>query len=239
MTPLAHAIAKQIVTPKKRRKPIYLPDVKSYALPSDLMADIHCFECSEVVELAYELADSGKVPEVMEDGAFLPAPRTWIEHKEPDGKKVGWLLTEDPLEFKVVMELDHVFCVHNVDLTCENEESHAMTGLLLAMLALINTPRIIGRQSFMPHRGLERDLTRHFAVGRFPLHAWTELRLNVAKPIEIDDGEPHEAHLTGRRALHFCRAHLRVRLGQIEFVTSHWRGDAAIGIKQTKYKVAR
>lgn len=105
------------------------------------------------------------------------------------------------------------------------------------MLAIINTPKIIGRKQFMPHRGLERRLIRSLGVGKFPLHAWTEIKLNVAKPIEIEDGEPHEAHLTGRRALHFCRKHLRIRFGKLEYVSSHWRGDPALGIKQSRYSV--
>lgn len=103
------------------------------------------------------------------------------------------------------------------------------------LLVLINTPRIIGRKQHMPHRGLEKELTKAMGRGKFPLHAWTEILLDVTKPTEIDDGEPHEAHLTGRRALHFCRAHLRIRLGKLEYVTSHWRGDPALGIKQSRY----
>jgi hypothetical protein len=110
-------------------------------------------------------------------------------------------------------------------------------ALCQMLLLLINTPRIIGRRQHMPHRGLESSLVRSLGRGSFPLHAWTEIMLQVHKPTEIDDGEPHEAHLTGRRALHFCRAHLRIRLGQLEYVTSHWRGDPAIGIRQSRYKV--
>lgn len=106
----------------------------------------------------------------------------------------------------------------------------------LAMI-LINTPHIIGRRQHMPHAGLERQLTRGLAGGKFPLHAWTEIKLQVAKPVEVDDGEPHEAHLTGQRALHFVRKHIRIRLGQLEYVSAHWRGDPSIGIKRSRYIV--
>lgn len=109
---------------------------------------------------------------------------------------------------------------------------------VVGLLAIINSPRVIGRKQIMPHRGIEKRLSRAMkAVGKFPLQAWTEITLNVSKPIEVDDGEIHEAHLTGKRALHFCRSHIRIRYGQLEYVTSHWRGDAAIGIKQSRYKV--
>jgi hypothetical protein len=114
-----------------------------------------------------------------------------------------------------------------------------VVGVTVSLLALINSPRIIGRQQHMPSRVLEQKLTRGFGVGKFPLHAWTEIKLEVAKPIEIDDGEPHEAHLTGRRALHFVRKHLRLWNGELIYVTSHWRGDPALGIKQSRYRVVR
>jgi hypothetical protein len=106
------------------------------------------------------------------------------------------------------------------------------------MLVLINSPRIIGRRQFMPNVGLERRLTRGLGAGKFPLHAWTEILLQVSKPTDIDDGEPHEAHLTGRRALHFCRKHIRIRNGELEYVRAHWRGDPALGIKRSRYTVS-
>ena len=109
--------------------------------------------------------------------------------------------------------------------------------LALHALLLINSPKIIGRRQHMPHAGLERRLTRGLGAGKFPLHAWTEILLEVNKPIEIDDGEPHEAHLTGKRALHFCRKHIRIQNRQLVYVSAHWRGDPALGIKRSRYTV--
>src|SRR5262245_13627020 len=43
-------------------------------------------------------------------------------------------------------------------------------------IILINSPRIIGRKQHMPHAGLERQLTRGLAGGKFPLHPWTEIK---------------------------------------------------------------
>ncbi len=240
MTPLAHAIAKQMTLPLRKRKPVYLLDKEADASPATIVTDIHCFECSAIVDLACDLSDSGKLRDLIEDTFFLPAPKTWIEFRWGDTRH-GWLLSEgksDPM-CRIILERPDKFAVREWDLTGHEDGDQDMRGMVLAMLAMINTPKIVGRQQFMPHRGLERALTRQMGVGRFPLHAWTELKLSVSKPIEIDDGEPHEAHLTGRRALHFCRAHLRIRLGQLEFVTSHWRGDPALGIKQTRYVVQR
>jgi len=115
-----------------------------------------------------------------------------------------------------------------------DERAQTLTMDVYPMLALINTPRVIGRRQHMPHVGLERKLGRaRGMVGRFPLQAWNEIILEVANP--RFDGEDHETHLTGHKALHFCRAHLRIRFGQLEFVQSHWRGDPAIGMKRSRY----
>lgn len=109
--------------------------------------------------------------------------------------------------------------------------------LLYAMLALINTPRLIGRVTRLPHRGLEKALiARRKSVGHWPLHAWHEIKLSIAPP-DAAPGEIEEGHLTGKRALHFCRAHLRIRLGRLELVSAHWRGDAQLGIKRARYAV--
>ena len=106
------------------------------------------------------------------------------------------------------------------------------------MLAIINSPKIIGRRQHMPHRGLERALiAKQKAIGKFPLHAWTEIQLKVTPPKDMSSDAPAEDHLTGQKALHFCRAHLRVRMGRLEVVRAHWRGDAALGIKRSRYKV--
>jgi hypothetical protein len=107
-----------------------------------------------------------------------------------------------------------------------------------AFLALINTPRIIGRRQHMPHERVEREKLKALGlVGKFPLHAWTEIVLKVAPP---DDrtGEPStEGHLTGERCLHFVRTFLRVRMGQLEYVESHWRGNPALGMKRSRYRL--
>ena len=110
--------------------------------------------------------------------------------------------------------------------------------IVYTVLALINTPRIIGQRQHMPHERTEREKLKQLGlVGKFPLRAWTEIVLKVALP-DDRSGEPSkEAHLTGQKCLHFCRTHLRVRLGQLEYVEGHWRGDPALGIKQSRYRV--
>lgn len=197
---------------------------------------------------------------------FLPAPKTWIEWSPKyAGERIAVLLEErgdnhvDATMFsKLVAQPLGVLKPKTCDIQTpggtfvyperitRNAKEMGIDGGELALafmqtahyiLVMINSPKIIGRRQHMPHSGLERRLKGAFGAGKFPLHAWTELKLNVTKPIDIDDGEPHEAHLTGRRALHFCRKHIRIRFGRLEYVSAHWRGDPSIGIKQTRYKV--
>lgn len=118
------------------------------------------------------------------------------------------------------------------------ENALRMGMLVFGALAFINSPKIIGRRQHMPHKGLERELLKNQKViGSFPLHAWTEIALDVTPPKEAAGQHEFEAHLTGRRALHFVRSHLRIREGRLQFVKSHWRGDAALGIRQSRYTV--
>lgn len=197
---------------------------------------------------------------------FLPAPKTWIEWLHPWGFRMAVLLEEkqewdqkaavswffdhgaDQLGW-ISTDSDDFYCnggqivsppafAHLGGADGALSAAHGILGFSHQALMMINSPRIIGRRQHMPHRGLERDLLRASKqIGKFPLHAWTEIRLEVNKPPDIDDGELHEAHLTGRRALHFCRKHLRFRNGRLEYVRAHWRGDPILGIKQSRYVV--
>jgi len=112
-----------------------------------------------------------------------------------------------------------------------------MHDVIYAALAIINSPKVINRRQHQPDRGFERALNaRRGLTGSFPLHAWTEILLSV-NTRDAAGNAPAEAHLTGARALHFCRSFVRVRLGRLEIVRPHWRGDASIGIKRSRYMV--
>lgn len=232
-----------------------------------LLSDTHYFDVTEATEIALDLVGSlahdAEVLGQQRHLLFLPAPKTWIETsawKNSKGacqigfhlaqEKSGDLITVTGAEKQSSGAVTHFMRLGQIDpassklMVSEQDlffhdrlRSVHNTRFLLACLLLINTPKVIGRRQHMPSWALERKLTRGLGVGKFPLHAWTEIKLDISKPTEIDDGLPHEAHLTGRRALHFCRAHLRVRSGQLQFVKAHWRGDPAIGIKQSRYKI--
>lgn len=226
------------------------------------MADVHCFDVTDVHAMAVDFA--GNVGRIIgsPETTFLPAPKTWIEYthsKEatPPGEigRSGWLLEQSPKARSIVsiteafQQGDFFYSTHRtkdcLDLeTSRNEFGLQLDGfgpdnLLIAYLLFINTPKVIGRQQHMPHRGLEKALIRdRKLIGHFPLHAWTEIKLQIGVPVDMRGKVGGEAHLTGNKALHFCRAHLRLRLGRLEFVRSHWRGDPALGIKQSRYKLS-
>jgi hypothetical protein len=116
--------------------------------------------------------------------------------------------------------------------------THFMLTWATLCLAIINTPKIIGRAHHSPHRGLQRRLATQFrGQGGFSLRDWTEIKLEITPTVDASGEDPEESHLTGQRALHFCRSHLRLRLGRLEIVRSHWRGDASLGIRQSRYKL--
>jgi hypothetical protein len=260
MTPLAYAIVKETWLPEKRRT-----FFDQHGLLRK-MADIHCFDISDVFELADDLAKRWHGESspgglwgdfaVDQTFAFLPAPKTWIEWDgDGPGEKVGVLLEEqDGLalctvagsnargfwsadEIVIALQSHDEFELRFTGKFLSKAEQSTLIFRLYAFLALINSPETIGRRQHGPHRTLERIARKRLGYGVFQLHPWTEIKLRVNKPDHIDDGEPHEPYLTGKRALHFCRAHVRVQRGKLVYVTSHWRGDPSIGIRQSRYQV--
>lgn len=113
-------------------------------------------------------------------------------------------------------------------------------SVMLGLLAFINTPRIIERTRHDPHTGLQKKLARAKGeTGKAFLHPWHEIRLVVATPAmgRSAAGEPHGTRLTGPRAEHFVRSHLRPRNGLLVLVSAHKRGDPALGTRQARYRV--
>ena len=66
-----------------------------------------------------------------------------------------------------------------------------------------------------------------------------EIKLEIAKPRYLDDGEPPSDIITARRAFHFCRKHIRAYHSDVlAYATGHCRGDPTIGIRRGRYAVA-
>lgn len=101
-----------------------------------------------------------------------------------------------------------------------------------AALALINSPHLCDK---VPH-----DLSRHNSKRQKrnlpPILSYHDVNLT------IDRGggfRADELISTGGRAYHHVRAHMRLRLGRVELVRPHWRGDPMIGTIRTRHLVRR
>jgi hypothetical protein len=122
----------------------------------------------------------------------------------------------------------------------DNHDDSWVLNLLVysgLLMVIINSPKIIGRREHQPHKGLVRQLKRtKLGESLGTLRPWHEIRLQITKPRDIDDGHEHADTITGRRALHFCRRHLRVcASGKLTYVSPHWRGDPTLGVRNPSY----
>lgn len=259
MTPLAHKLAADSALPFAKRR----HDSTAKAL--GIFDGLHFFEVSGIVASCCDLAEEVAKRGAPERAGFLPAPRCFLEWRNRNGRRQGVLLEGD-LEDAAV-RIQHVAdCgdegVHLIGppgilnlrkagwgaFKYEHDHDRCRSLLaafgedgdevILAMLAMINTPRVIGRRIHQPHAGLQRKLAAaHSMPGKYPLQAWHELVLEVKPPRDEGDRGPQQTILSGGKARHFVRAYLRINAGSLQLVSSHWKGDPALGLKQTRYRI--
>lgn len=193
--------------------------------------------------------------------AFLPDQLTWLEWRVSPSLMFGALLssvsekeaslscfvceaTENVILHPQKLPLDghnefgKIFVGKEVIEEGDPEWIHLCLTLGLtvySLLSIINSPKTFGRKQHQPHAGLQKAIAKSRGmVGKFPLKAWTEIKLDVAPPKYAGD-KVNTSHLSGGKAFHFCRKHLRFKGGQWEHVREHWRGDPSLGIKQQRY----
>jgi hypothetical protein len=253
MTPLYHRLVKRLTLPVRDRAPLADP----YGL-LDNLSDVHCFDCMAIGDLVDDLGlqewKGGAL--LPQDLLFSPAPRFWLEwpfYKTRaaffgDGPQARSLVIPGRDGGFIAMRLwadghaveDDVECqIGDTLRELEKEPSasgrHYVRNFIIrirAHLAIINSPRVVNRVEHHPHK----SLARRVAHQAFKVHPWHEIKLEVFKPRDCgEDGG--EGWLTGRRALHFCRAFIRIRNGKLEHVRSHWRGDPSLGVRQASYRV--
>lgn len=235
MTPLAARIVKELTLPVKERT---LNDRVGLLR---FMSDVHCFEVSEVLDLATALRDQFSEQEtdglkVFSGLAFLPAPRTWIEWRQ-DGGRVGVLLVaegEHRAKFRFACDIGDLFSSEpGGSLPLDGSEKlgksifiseyahpdlHSM-GMnfgwgLYAFLSMINEPGRINQRVEQPHRELQRRIASKFGgVGRYPLHASRTLTLKVPRTFDASNEREWQDYLSNRMPLHFVRAHRRRSAG--------------------------
>jgi hypothetical protein len=112
----------------------------------------------------------------------------------------------------------------------------AKTGIAFSVLAidLINTPGLVGFRQHAPHVALAQQFAR-LGIGKYPLRSWSEVTVKTHTTACHGD---YESGATFRKCLHFVRSHQRhYRSGHVSIIPAHWRGDPALGIKRTRYRV--
>lgn len=184
------------------------------------------------------------------DGAGLlvmPAGVAWFEHKV-SGRRLGYLLqeTEDEIGVMHMQEDQDDFLLSFIKLDGERFSIHADTrkggqddevasGAALvaaAFLTILNAPRGVERVPVEAHRGFARDFRRS---------GFGELRDGHVVRIDLTphDDAKHGPMQGKGKAFHFCRSHRRLLpSGAYTRVRAHWRGDPALGINRSTYRVA-
>jgi hypothetical protein len=226
----------EFVTPKifggPRREAMLFIDEGRTNITARCIWLLPCRDDPNALDIAYDgpfaLASERRVamPTLGGDNAELgESILQHIKEEFPDGRGSGFIINPESLDMSAE--------------AIGRERKQFVTARSYALLGMINTPRIFQRIVHQPHSGLNRKMVAAKPLlGKFPLGAWTEILLKVPAP---EDGPKSvsgaEGYLSGERALHWCRAHLRYRLGQWEIVSDHWRGNPAIGIKQSRYRL--
>ena len=238
MTPLAHRLTKEIIDGKHQ-------DIK------DDLADIHCFEIIGFNDLIEEMADSFAVGEADLDLVFLPFPKTWIE-VEAYPTRFALLLEQKTGDLSHIWTLKK-YCLNGIvggtsfintlestaifddmgdyDL---NSQGGSLHWLIYATISLINTPQNIGVRTHQAHKGLVRQSKA--IDGFFPINAWTEINIQLGTRIHTGNGS-YEIRQSSGKCLHWVRSFRRMKMGKIEIVKAHLRGDADLGFKQSRYIV--
>lgn len=253
MTPLALRVFRDLLLPAAKRTVIDQGRV------FDRLADVHCFEVSEVSSLATDLATRSMADGFDWTRTFLPFPRTWLEFAGPPGsgernafllcadrQDVFWHITQfggaietSAWEFvRPSSDEDYIQKKEAKRSKVPGAAAYSTEEKLLATLSIINTPRILRSEDVPPHQGLVRDLHRAgYGAQKLPVHASTTIRLDLT-PFGADGTTaPGEGRLTGPRALHWCRAHLRLQRGKIVLVKAHQRGSDEVGTRDADYRL--
>lgn len=178
---------------------------------------------------------------------FIPVPLgdlRLLDASDPDGWAIDATLATQGVDVgvyasKLVSNLYPIrsgvhFATEETDPVAKLEKAQARAWHLYSVLSLINSPRIVGRSDRKASSGLQKFLGRKSGAP-FQLLPWHEIFLDITPPpeAEMESG----TRLTGPRALHFCRQHIRIKRGRLEMVRAHYRGNAEVGIAQTRYKI--
>lgn len=162
-------------------------------------------------------------------------------HRDPE--------LHNPREFRMSafrIELDNASApVHELDESkpqsiSTEDKLKKMTGfnvaetLVVRLMSAVLTLLCSRRAYTLRQVELSKLNRRRCSRGKWPLLAYNEVRIAIAAQ------RPTVSPATGigaERPLHFVRAFLRIRLGRMELVSPHWRGNAELGVKRPAYVI--
>lgn len=261
MTPLALRLYRDTTRPIAARQ--HRGEVAEWV--GARLLETHFFECSGIFWQARELfggdpAEAGlsgeEMLEALSDLAYLPAPLTWLEWEWDGGKRTALLLAEqaDGRCFAVLIaepteDAGLMFSplgMFGLGERCATPFSHyrgpgatkadgaqCFVWDALLLLNMINRPKLCDGIERPLNFAAAQKLRRAGVPGRFPLRGYTEITLRVGPQ---DGGrEPKQGFATGDRPLHFVRKHKRRVWGAWTEIPAHWRGDAELGMKRSRY----
>lgn len=259
MTPLAARVAKELLLPEKKRA---IQDADGAVSVGLLSRDTHCFDIGSATDVMVntlsEVAWADVEPLIGE--LFLPSPVTWLEPVGYSPIPMAYVLRKEDEFFAVyyfhadengitAMALgkfrakedgaSEIIPAEGLSLVWSDDllNGHSLASVVsrcAIILSLINA-EVAGTLSHAAHRGLARKLRKHnLPAGH--IDKWSEVVLRLDATATVSS-EGDRANAT-RRCLHFVRSHIR-RLSPTAttIVKAHWKGDAELGVKGTRYKV--
>jgi hypothetical protein len=185
-------------------------------------------------------ADAVLRPDEVARAIPLPAPTAWIELALPD-IALGVLFRADGEGLRhgraLVARLPNGASVLTLSTALIDMDDGGLIGTdqstaksILGAVALLATPSLCRKREVDMAR-LNRSRARS---GKPPLFSHDAMTIDLGKPTASGSSEPGDGH---SRRHHFVRAFLRFRLGQMQIVRPHWRGDATLGIARPHFKV--
>jgi hypothetical protein len=181
---------------------------------------------------------------------FTPAIDTFFEWRAPElqgpiAHRAFWLIggkdgsvttgtgllirrinTQEIILRDFIYLFDHSPVFGNSDGTPVNDDPEGtIDGLnfLLAVLALLNTPRL----TTLHDVGLSALNKRRAEKRQTPLleYKTVELRLDDSKQLRVGSDGSSEP-----KRLHHVRSHLRIKRARVELVKPYWRGNPTVGV---------
>lgn len=196
--------------------PLYLDQMRS------VEAGVIVFvrrDCREDPEALYEVAAAGvfnrQHPDVM---CMVP-----ISKNESDNRALYAALSQ-----RKMVSIDQLKAMR---LKYPSPVADRVGWMLLAFLVLLASPKLYTTVE-VDHVKLNNTRRKQKRFELLP-HSVVRIDLGVHDAVlyRTADGEG------GKRCLHFVRAHVRIRFGQLEVIKPHWRGDGELGIKSPRYWV--